>query len=218
MESILAEWQRINDESSNSIVLRVKNKLSLVRKLDADYREFGSSSHKYQLNSKLSLKSVDALQAQLNCQLPTDYVQFITEIGNGGAGPYYGLVSLDQAVNKYDKYRISRSCLLSPDMSREEWQALCYIDDDCSDKEFYEVENKIHQGMIYLGTCGCTYDLMLVVSGPYTGHIVYTNDWGDDLPPYKFSYECSFLEWYERWLDEVIQKLAKIENSNNLFI
>lgn len=203
-ESIFSEWQRINDELSNNIVLRVKNKLFLAQQVDQNCEGFGSDSHQYQVKSKLSLKSVDALQIQLNCQLPTDYVQFITEIGNGGAGPYYGLVSLDQAVNKYDKYSINLPCLLSPDMTAEEWQTLCYLDDDCSDEEFEEVENKIHQGMIYLGTCGCTYDLMLVVNGSYSGRIVYTHDWSDDLPPYQFSYEHSFLEWYERWLDEVI--------------
>mgnify|MGYP001294635118 FL=1 len=33
-ESIFSEWQRINDELSNNIVLRVKNKLFLAQQVD----------------------------------------------------------------------------------------------------------------------------------------------------------------------------------------
>ncbi|PHM65188.1 hypothetical protein Xsto_02337 [Xenorhabdus stockiae] len=80
------------------------------------------------------------------------------------------------------------------------------IDDDCSDEEFDERVHLIHQGVFYLGTCGCEYDLLWVITGKYAGRILYTHHWCDSDKSYFFSYEKSFLDWYERWLDEVIQE------------
>jgi hypothetical protein len=54
-----------------------------------------------------------------------------------------------------------------------------------------------------LGTQGCEYDMYLVLEGKYRGRIVYTSDFHPDHP-FFFVYEGSFLNWYERWLDEII--------------
>ncbi|QPN89397.1 SMI1/KNR4 family protein [Proteus vulgaris] len=89
-------------------------------------------------------------------------------------------------------------------MDIDEWKALCHVPDDCSDEEFDNIYDRLHQGTLYLGTCGCEYDLLLVVNGDYKGHILYTSDWVNSDTPYTFSYETSFTQWYERWLDEVI--------------
>ncbi|QKJ47802.1 hypothetical protein G9394_02305 [Proteus vulgaris] len=89
-------------------------------------------------------------------------------------------------------------------MNIDEWKALCHVPEDYSDEDFDIICDRVHQGTLYLGTCGCEYDLLLVVNGKYKGHILYTSDWVNSDTPYIFSYETSFTQWYERWLDEVI--------------
>lgn len=52
---------------------------------------FGSAMHNYQLNPPIPVSTIEEFEARNGITLPGDYRLFITQIGNGGAGPYYGL-------------------------------------------------------------------------------------------------------------------------------
>ena len=52
-----------------------------------------------------------------------------------------------------------------------------------------------------MGSQGCAYYHALVLTGPYAGRVVNVN-W--DLIQPTFAFETNFLDWYERYLDEVI--------------
>lgn len=73
--------------------------LEKAAKADPTYQVFGAGKHKYQLNPSVSLEEVCAFEEEFQIKLPKEYVHFLTEIGNGGAGPYYrffnGNVSMD---------------------------------------------------------------------------------------------------------------------------
>ena len=56
---------------------------------------FGSDSHEYRLGPPLSERGLAECEERLGVQVPTEYRLFVTRIGHGGAGPYYGLFSLD---------------------------------------------------------------------------------------------------------------------------
>ncbi|MEQ4923959.1 SMI1/KNR4 family protein [Proteus hauseri] len=196
--------EKINSQNANNTIERIREKLVLVAKIDHELNGFGASKHQYKLNPTLPLEKVKKLQTESGCRFPKDYIDFITQIGNGGAGPYYGMSGFDDEIDRNGIGNCALPCLLSPDMSISEWTALCEVPEDCSDEEFDIICDRVHQGTLYLGTCGCEYDLLLIVNGPYQGHILYTSHWVDSNTPYIFSYETSFLEWYERWLDEVI--------------
>ncbi|WP_311763077.1 SMI1/KNR4 family protein [Proteus terrae] len=204
------QWEQLNKKYADNPIERIREKLALVTSIDHKYKEFGADNHKYQLNSPLSKEKVNRLQAKIGCEFPEDYIAFITQIGNGGtgsyggAGPYYGLYAFDDAIDRNGIQNCALPCLLSPKMDIDEWKALCHVPEDCSDEDFDTICDRVHQGTLYLGTCGCEYDLLLVVNGDYKGHILYTSDWVNSDTPYTFSYETSFSQWYERWLDEVI--------------
>lgn len=208
--SAIQQWEQINQKDRENPIERIRKKLILAAKIDHDLTLFGASSHNYQLNPPLSLEKVIQLQEKAGCEFPKDYIDFITQIGHGGegsyggAGPYYGLYAFDEVIDRNGITNCALPCLLSPEMDIEEWKALCHVPENCSDEEFDIICDKVHQGTLYLGTCGCEYDLLLVINGPYKGHILYTSDWVDSHTPYIFSYETSFIQWYERWLDEVI--------------
>src|SRR4051794_31428879 len=69
--------------------------LGLLDRLDrGDPRRtvFGAGAHRYKLNPPLSVSVVQAFEERHGVTLPEDYRLFMTEIGNGGAGPYYGVL------------------------------------------------------------------------------------------------------------------------------
>ena len=80
----------------------IKELIKKAADKDKNYNIFGSSSHKYHLNETVSLEWVRKFEKQYQVELPEEYVFFITKVGNGVAGPYYGIVplSLDK---KYEK-------------------------------------------------------------------------------------------------------------------
>ncbi|WP_340608251.1 SMI1/KNR4 family protein [Xenorhabdus bharatensis] len=195
----------INRTYPNDQVKRVRLKLPLALKVDKKFELFAADRHKYELNPPIEMTEIHKWQKRTGAQLPEDFILFLTQIGNGGAGPYYGIARFEDSESRYDQTAALPS-ILSPTMSDQEWQAISQIDDDCSDEEYDERYNLLHQGVFYLGTCGCEYDLLLVITGEYAGRILYTHHWCDSEKPYFFSYEKNFLDWYERWLDEVIQE------------
>src|SRR5690348_6488288 len=69
----------------------------LLRLADLDRRDprrkvFGAGAHQYKLNPPLPVSVVEAFEGTHGISLPEDYRLFLTEIGNGGAGPCYGVL------------------------------------------------------------------------------------------------------------------------------
>ena len=57
---------------------------------------FGESKHGFRLGPPLGEGELAAFEQVHGVSLPAGYRAFLTEIGNGGAGPYYGLVPLEK--------------------------------------------------------------------------------------------------------------------------
>lgn len=70
-------------------VLRLLGELG---RRDRDRRLFGSGSHRYKLNPPLPASVVEAFEERHRVTLPEDYRFFLTEFGDGGAGPYSGVL------------------------------------------------------------------------------------------------------------------------------
>lgn len=94
---------------------RIREKLTRLREQDRGFRVFGASAHHYRLNDPLSLATVKQFESSYNLQLPEDYVLFITTLGNGGAGPYYGLERLENGLFSDLDYR-AEAPLLHPSL------------------------------------------------------------------------------------------------------
>lgn len=60
----------------------------------AKLRVFGSDSHLFELNPPLSLERIVGFERGHGIRLPADYRSFLLKVGNGGAGPFYGLFPL----------------------------------------------------------------------------------------------------------------------------
>ncbi len=193
---------------------RIKDKLIIARKTDKNLKVFGAKSHKYLINKPLKEKQILEFEKKYKLSLPDCYKTFLTEIGNGGcssfnsaAGPFYGIypfgTHLDELIASPGEY-LSGPVIIYPGMTDEYWSELIKrIEEyeDISDEDYDRETGKIYSGILPLGSQGCTYVHGLILNGNYKGRVVNL-DLERQKP--KFTYENNFLDWYERWLDEII--------------
>ena len=199
-------------------LLRIQQKLAQAKEADKNLEVFGADAHQYHLNPPVSEVEVLAFEKKYGVQLPECYRAFMLTIGDAKAkksdfiaGPYFGLYAFGTSVDSllYEKIEtyLKAPCNLSPDMTQEEWETLSdpllpseEEEEDDDDKYFAE-RAKVFGGLLPLGSQGCTYEHALVLNGKYASRVVNVDL---DLAQPKFAFEANFLDWYERYLDEVI--------------
>lgn len=67
-------------------------------KRDPRRRRFGARHHDYAWRAPLSEARVAAIEDELGVALPASYRRFVTTLGDGGVGPYQGVMPLDHPV------------------------------------------------------------------------------------------------------------------------
>ncbi|MBS7253207.1 SMI1/KNR4 family protein [Flavobacterium branchiicola] len=203
----------MNQETLNQIE-RIKIKLFLAKETDKDFEVFGADSHEYNLGKTVTEQDILKFENDYKVVLPDSYKAFLQHIGNGGnsyqnaaAGPSYGIFPLGKNIEEFisnnpEKY-LNQDCVLHPDMSDEFWEGLTKkIDEDdaISDEDYYEELGEIFSGILPISSQGCTYYNGLVLNGEFKGRIINVDI--DRQKPF-FTFDSNFLDWYERWLDEI---------------
>ncbi len=186
-----------------SWVKRILKLLEQAKAKDPDLARFGAYSHLYKLAAPAGEEAIQEFEEQQGIRLPEEYRDFLMLVGNGGAGPYYGLYGLKALKEELSDshgvrlYRVMEEPVIYPKMSDEEW-------DRMADPEGRRKGEEVHPyaGILPIGTQGCTLMTGLMLAGPYRGQVVYYDE--DFCGPPFFAREKGFLEWYERWLREVI--------------
>ena len=187
-------------------IKQIKLKLRKAKSVDQDLKVFGASSHKYLVSPPLNRSEIEAFESKYNISLPESFKIFLLNIGNGGisfansaAGPFYGIyplghkVNISYNVNDDPKESLTRPVLIHPQITNQEWEAL--IEQNNSN------QGKIYSGILPIGTQGCTYIHGLILNGTHRGKVVNLDI---DLQMPIFTFEDNFLDWYERWLDEIL--------------
>ncbi len=199
----------------------VKRILEQARRIDPRLEMFGASNHQYRLGLPVDLTFVRSIEEEYHFQFPEDYVQFITEVGDGGAGPGYGLYpfgyySTEAESTKETKIReiylhgLGRELQLLP--VDPEW-----LENFCISKEDYKKNpEKYFQGsrgsfnwhndvlygpygFFHLGTYGCWRDFGLITAGERRGQVFIHDTEG------AFELEASsFQAFYQDWLDFIL--------------
>lgn len=173
---------------------RILEKLRQVRAQFPD--DLGAETHRYELNPPIKEQVLLDFEAEQGIRLPEEYRDFLLHAGNGGAGPYYGIAPFEKTSDICGSVHDgnveddpSLPCPLYFRMKRtDDWES-----------EFGGVDP--YQGTLYLGSQGCAYSMLLIVTGEYRGRVVYIDE--DGQTPFV-TYEPDFLTWYERWLDELL--------------
>ncbi len=177
---------------------RILKLLEQARAKDADFERFGADSHQYELSEPASEEAIQRFEEQQGIRLPEEYRDFLLLIGNGGAGPHYGIYGLEELEDEISDsdYHVKEKAVIFPKMSDEDWDRIA----DPWDRR--EEAVCPYDGVLPIESQGCTLMTGLILNGPYRGRVVY---YDVDLcaTPF-FMREKGFLAWYRRWLREVI--------------
>jgi hypothetical protein len=188
--------------------------------------------HRYQLQPPLSATELTELQQQLGVALPTDYQDFLLQVGRGGAGPLYGIFPLTTVDGRWrwegdgadltDLGRLAEPFPLRPSTRRtlESLEArrpdpAAYVRADAqreAETLWYEQQHalvwdpRLTYGAICIADEGCALRRWLVVSGPERGNIWIDHraDGRGLTPEWLPGLErVTFGHWYLHWLDSM---------------
>jgi hypothetical protein len=205
---------------------------SLHRLAVARVNVFGVEWHRFVLTEPLPEQLVRTFEQRHRVRLPEDYRHFITHIGNGGAGPDYGLFPLGyrdgnsgsrlQAWSEGDGFV---GVLSQPFQLDEPWNDTSRMPDlnptkgqqeEC-DRQMDAFEARYWSASLMNGAfpiChrGCAIRLWLVVTGNEAGHI-----WRDGradytgLAPLLLSdgSRAVFSSWYSEWLEDCLVRVRQ---------
>lgn len=180
-------------------------------RVDAGRQVFGAEKHQYRLGPVLALEEIRRVETQRQMKFPEEYVFYLTQVGNGGAGPYYGLYPFERVMRENRNPRLGQifEQTVMPGITGKQWrehmQRLDALGENMeTDMECEAYRGELYAGMLSVGTQGCTYDHMLMLAGKYAGRIMYM-DWNElpDNPP--FDTGMTFLEWMEGYFRDIIE-------------
>lgn len=72
-------------------IAKIRAVLDEASKWDMEYKAFGTEVHLHILRPVLPLEELETWEEQAKLSVPEDYRAYLTQLGNGGAGPAYGL-------------------------------------------------------------------------------------------------------------------------------
>ena len=205
---------------------RVLEGVDRLRRSDRDLRVFGAIGHRYSFNARVTEREVASCEQRWGMRLPRDYREFLLDVGNGGAGPFYGVFRLgewdgagngepwspfiigdpskpfphERSWNEPRNYRLAPS-----DQGSDEYRDWM----DREDTRYYSPA--LTDGSIPICTLGCALRFLLIVTGPEAGH-VWADDRADDkglAPLGEGSRRLTFSEWYLAWMERALQESAR---------
>jgi len=86
----------------------IRSKLAQLRERDARHSIFGAETHGYVLAPCLGEEQIRAVEADCRVRFPESYRRFRLQVGNGSAGPGYGLLALEASLRDRARGRLAR--------------------------------------------------------------------------------------------------------------
>ena len=147
-----------------------------IRALAEEYDSCGGNdgwfARKRLFNPPAAIEEVRAFEQEMHVTLPEDFVRYLTELGNGGIGPDYGIWSLDE-MRKHNPYAPKSGDLppmIGGGLSAEKWKMFAEKAENADDDDEIEaLEQQLIAGGIFIGTPGCTMDTLLMCRGAAAG-------------------------------------------------
>ncbi len=215
----------------STVILR----LAYLDRKDPRRKIFGANGHDYKLRPTVPISVIELFEERHGISLPHDYRSFIAEIGNGGAGPVYGLLpfgkddddrnwesgglvgDLSKPFSHTGAWNLPESFWNgepdpAPDTPLEEQDRLWEAWDQELEAHYWSPT--IMNGAIPICHRGCALRQLrwLVINGDQTG-FVWNDDRVDDrgIAPLlgKSGEPLTFAGWYMEWLEESIRELGE---------
>ncbi len=195
---------------------------SLRRLISQEAKIIGANGHDFRLNPRLLDSKLQQFEESHAVKLPVDYAHFLTRIGNGGAGPDYGVFPLglmDGTSSDLEPWRENEGMigkLSEPFLLNDAWNDLTLQPtDELLEKDQKEYDRLIEEfdkvywnqarmnGAIPICHMGCALRIWLIVTGEQAGHL-----WRDGRAEFvglsplllQDGSRASFSSWYQEWL------------------
>ncbi len=166
-----------------------------AKELDTEYRQYGADIHRYEFNPVVPLSQVRDFERRHNIHLPQGYVDFLTQVGNGGAGPDHGIYSLEQAEREgyYDHKNTvchytetglqpdyatlpyvleNKQPLVNPYLTPQKWDEWYTALHGQSPPAYDEMYKQAYNGLLQVIDSGGCSGYMLVCHGEMSGEMV----------------------------------------------
>jgi hypothetical protein len=180
---------------------RIHARLAAVREADPGFARFGASQHRYRLGPVLPEADVRAFEVRHGVILPAAYRSFLLHVGDGGAGPHYGLLRLE-GTDRPDpdpEERLQRRFLATPFPHTQAWNPPGPVHAGGGMTEEGYFHSRWVSGSMIIAEYGCASFHRLVVTGPARGQV-----WFDDRASFGgLAPEACFRAWYEQWLNSL---------------
>ena len=211
----------------------IRDGLRRLREAAAPLKVFGSQAHGFRTHPPLPEEAVREFEALHRVELPTDYRGFLIHVGNGGAGPAYGLFKLGETDDGRGHRPWAENdgfvgVLSRPFPHTGPWNDLSEEpvydearEDDPEWEDEYQRQLGAWEERVYWNTAnvngavpichlGCALRQWLVVTGPEAGNVWDDNrtDHGGLKPVQQAGRgRVTFLQWYRFWLEDALRQL-----------
>ncbi|WP_330298741.1 SMI1/KNR4 family protein [Streptomyces sp. NBC_00503] len=177
----------------------VRARLRQMASEDPGAARHGAASHRYELAAPLSEAEIRAFEAEHRCRLPAEYRSFLATVGDGPAGPAYGLMPLTTPHPGAD----------ADGAAQGEWEddrrpgrmaAPCPLLEPrpFDEGRTFDPDEGLTLGTLVLADHGCGMYSRLVLNGPLAGQVWHLDqDFGSCVPE-----SPDFRAWYTAWLEE----------------
>jgi hypothetical protein len=186
-----------------------------------------ASGNSFELNPVIHKAEVQAFEQSHSIRLPSEYRDFLTQIGNGGAGPYYGVFALGTVDDGFAvrHWKVNDNLVGDPSKQfrfEEAWNDTTGMPpDDLADEEEYwrRMEDfertywgsELMNGAIPICHQGCALRIWLVVTGPQSGAL-----WDDRRSEYEGvrpleladGTKATFGAWFDEWLNKCLAAIS----------
>ena len=204
------------------IIEKIRAKLEELRLLEIKLKIPGAAVNAYVFGPKLTEKAALAFERKHKIELPADYRGYLTELGNGGVGPFNGIFALGAMDGNggeeqpWPKGFVGK--LSDPFPHRKTWNPVATRDDDDFDGDDGDDDPQWDPanmaGAFPICDHGCAVRSWLVVSGRERGRVWYDGRAdGDGVWPQVDAdgKHLTFGNWYLTWIDESLSALRKAQ-------
>ena len=204
--------------------MRVLDRLAELRAADPGRRLFAAHGHQYEIRPPATPDVLGRVEELAGVRLPEDYREFVTAVGDGAPGPYYGVRTLTDVLDQIEEYGdlsdLGRDSPLTGDIDfgellgqpDEPGEHEARLERDTAYAEGWDALRAEYlsapwcHGRLPLVDHGCGDWFFLVLRGPRRGTV-----WVDSVAGSTGLYclEVDFGTWYGRWLDDAADRVRR---------
>lgn len=215
----------------STFAIELMSLVSEAKELDTEFRQYGSERHRYEFAPVIPMSEIRDFELRHSIKLPESYVEFLTQVGNGGAGPDFGLLSLQELEfrnfishsNRNVSYSMAmcesdyrtfsfttadRPVMLDAYLTEQKWDNACLellkLDGTERTDEYEKERRALYNGVLQIVDTDSTFCPVLICEGNMRGEMSeFSHDL--DMPRYLGK---TFEDYITDYFKDVISKFG----------